>query len=142
MQTVVKKFKENPVVSSIITLGAIAAASLSIVKMMPVVDSWHVTESEMNSAFITHVHNDLNAHTNEVMHEGAQQIINDLNMKIDKNALYDKCTGLRAEIRYVKDAIYEAERDDSNGRRLNDLKKDLDELQEIYQTLSCSAVLS
>lgn len=117
-------------ISVILTVGVLAGSVVSISKTVPIVDSWNVT------------HYELELHISDANNQFA-----DLNRKIDENAEYEKCTGLRGEIRMAETALFEAEQHVNGDGHLhssyvNKLRLDLEELRTVYSVLECARILS
>lgn len=120
--------KENPVVASILSVGALAVAGVAIWEGAGLVDRLHVTEAEL-------------VEYDKAPHSYAEQQHQDLNAKIDLIKIEDECRWLKSEIRALEDSIYRRTRDGADNDYLRDLQNDLADLQEKYIALDCSRVL-
>ena len=120
--------KENPVVASILSVGALALAGVAIWEGAGLVDRLHTTETELAEYDLT-------------PHAYAEQQHQDLNAKIDLIKIEDECRWLKSEIRALEDSIYRRTRDGADNDYLRALKNDLADLQEKYIALNCARVL-
>ena len=126
---VVERAKANPLVTVILSAGAIAVASTGLWQGFALADKLHTTEAEL-------LIYDLKAHT------FATQQFAGVESKLTEIEVVGKCRWLLSEIRALKDSIYVRKRDQADPDYINDLEGDLEELQDQYRALSCARKLS
>ncbi len=127
--TVVKKAKENPLLTGLITIASVAVASTAVWGGVGLIDELHTTEAEL-------LLYDLKAHTNATIQ------FNSLESSIEGVAAASKCRWLNSEIRALKNVIYERTRDNADADYINELQQDLDDLENDYAVLLCAALLA
>jgi len=127
--TVITTAKKNPVVATLVTFAAAAAMFTGAWAGIGLVDDLHVTEAEL-------LIYDLKAHT------FASQQFKVLTDQLDDIATVGKCRWLKSEIRSLEDAIYVRERDKAGADYINELKKDLKDLNDDYDALGCALKLA
>ena len=126
---VVNKAKENLVITIAITLAILAGGAAGAVQLWGIMDRTHVTEAEL-------LLYDLKAHT------FASGQFTEISGKLDVIETVGQCRWLKSEIRALKDSIYARKRDDADPDYINDLENDLEDLEDTYDTLRCSALLA
>jgi len=127
--TLVNKVKESPMLAIAVTIGVLAGGVAGAVQIWNVLDKTHVTEAEL-------LIYDLKAHT------FASQQFKVLTDQLDDIATIGKCRWLKSEIRSLEDAIYVRERDKAGADYINELKKDLKDLNDDYDALGCALKLA
>ena len=93
------------------------------------IDNLHTTEQEL-------LLYDLKAHT------FATQQFNQLKLEIQNYDQISKCRDLRAQIRALTDSIYVRERDGAGPDYINELQRDLRDLERDYDALGCARLLA
>ena len=126
---VVAKAKQNPLMTALVTIASIAIAVGAIWKGVGLADQLHTTEAEL-------LLYDLKAHT------FATQQFSSLESAIGKIELTSKCRWLNSEIRALKNTIYERTRDGADPDYINELEKDLEDLEDDYASLICGVLLA
>jgi len=127
--TVIMKAKENPLLTGIITLMALAASFTGAWAGIGLVDRLHTTEAEL-------LVYDLKAHT------FASNQFSDLKGKLVELEIVGKCRWLLSQIRALEDSIYVRERDGADADYINELKKDLATLNTDFTALLCALKLA
>jgi len=126
---VLQKAKENPVMTGLITLAALASLFTGAWAGIGLVDRLHTTEAEL-------LVYDLKAHT------FASNQFSDLNDQLVEIQLIGKCRWLLSQIRALEDSIYVRTRDDADPDFINELQRDLDSLSDDYDVLLCALKLA
>jgi len=126
---VVERAKQNPFTAALISLASIVIAVSAIWNGVTLADRLHTTEAEL-------LLYDLKAHT------FASRQFSTLEGAIGKIELTSKCRWLSSEIRALKNTIYERKRDKANADYINELEKDLEDLEDDYDALLCGALLA
>ena len=126
---VIERAKQNPLGAAAGTLVAIAVGVVAIWQAIALADKVHTTEAEL-------LIYDLKAHT------FASQQFAGLEEKLGEIEIIGQCRWLKSEIRALKDAIYVRDRDGADPDYLNDLRNDLDDLEDEYRALVCARKLA
>ncbi len=129
MSKISEAAKKNPLAAAASTLVAIAIGAVALWQGVVLADRTHTTEAEL-------LLYDLKAHT------FASQQFAGLEQKLGEIEIIGQCRWLKSEIRALKDAIYVRQRDGADPDYLNDLKNDLDDLQDEYNALNCARKLA
>jgi len=127
--TIVKKAKENMLLTAAVGLAVIAAGVTGGRELWAFADVTHTTEAEL-------LIYDLKAHT------FASQQFAGLESKLDDYAVENKCRYISAEIRSLQDSIYVRERDGADEDYIRELEKDLGDYQRDYAALECAKKLA
>lgn len=127
--TVVRKARENLVITIAITIAILAGGAAGAVQLWSILDRTHTTEAEL-------LLYDLKAHT------FATQQFDELKLEMTENDTVGKCRWLKSEIRALKDSIYVRKRDNADPDYINDLENDLEDLEDTYTVLICALKLS
>ena len=127
--TIVNKAKENPMLSTVVMLASLAVGGGSIWGGVKLVDTLHTTESEL-------LLYDLKAHT------FAAAQFNDLKIEIAASDTLNKCRFLQSQIRALSDSIYVRKRDDADPDYINELERDLRDLERDFNALGCARLLA
>ena len=126
---VVERAKQNPLGAMAATLVTIAVGVVAVWQAIALADKVHTTEAEL-------LIYDLKAHT------FASQQFAGLEEKLGEIEIIGQCRWLKSEIRALKDAIYVRDRDGADPDYLNDLRNDLDDLEDEYRALVCARKLA
>lgn len=124
-----ERAKANPLAAMASTLVAIAIGAGAIWQGVVLADKTHTTEAEL-------LLYDLKAHTfATAQFAGLEEKLGDIE-------IIGQCRWLKSEIRALKDAIYVRQRDGADPDYLNDLRNDLDDLEDEYRALVCARKLA
>jgi len=121
----VSKIKENPLASTLIGLGALAAAALAIMSFTDEIDGLVVTEAELTVI--------LGEHTSKP-HPGVPQQINEAREQ-------STCESLGIRIAIIEDQIWQMEQTAPDSQRLVDKRRELRNLENKSRALNCARFL-
>ena len=124
-----ERAKQNPLGAAAATVVTIAIGVVATWQMIALADKVHTTEAEL-------LLYDLKAHT------FATAQFAGLEDKLGELEIIGQCRWLKSEIRALKDAIYVRDRDGADPDYLNDLRNDLDDLEDEYRALICARKLA
>jgi len=129
MTTFVEKAKANPMMTGIVMFITIASGGSAAWNGAEWIDSVHTTELEL----IEYV---------DTSHPVSTVAFAGLTERLDAAQVVNKCRWLKSEIRGLKDSLYQRRRDNGDPDYINDLEQDLDEMEDEYDALGCTLLLS
>lgn len=120
-----KKMEENPVFASVGVIVLAASVLTAFGTITGFYNSSHTTEAELKAS-----------------HPVSKMMYEDIEDKMDENAVLSKCRWLKSEIRALSDSIYVRKRDGADPDFIHTLEADLEDLEEQYVSFNCTRRLS
>lgn len=124
--------KENPLASTVIGLGALAAAALAIMSFSDEIDGLVVTEAELTVI--------LGQHANQP-HPSALAQINAALAEVEDARQQSTCESIGIRIAIIEDQIWQMEQSGRETQRLVDKRRELRNLQNKATALNCARFL-
>lgn len=125
MSKITDKARANPVMTTIIAFVTLASGISAAWNAGEWIDSVHTTEIELLES-----------------HPVSALAFSGLNERIDAAQVVNKCRWLKSEIRALKDSIYRRRRDGGDPDYINELQMDLEYMEDEYNALGCTLLLS
>lgn len=120
----IARAKQYPVVTALITLGALAGAAVAVAQFTGLIDQAVVSHAELAQIFEVH---------SSKPHQLAQ-------LQMDLIRQENRCSSVDIQIAILTDVIWRLEQSEPTGIRLVEKKQDLKKLEARRAKLNCAAL--